>query len=250
MYLDLDRYGDISKQPQDLFTPHKWINIIIKLQAFEAFSTPMRCGTANSSRSSWPVGFHGHGGTPKWWFITENPIWIDDLGVPPFQETTISSKKRSTMGQSKQFDHWSRLWASGEHQIGGRWCMICMDIPSKNIFPKEAHIQSSWWFPEMELPPVIIYSNGIFREKKPASELGVPPWRAGNPQFSSSQRSHHHDMWTFGILWVHKSTFYSLRVHIWRALGLPQECWGQTKTQTSSLAISWGHIITFTRKMS
>ena len=35
-------------------------------------------------------GFHSHGGIPIWMVdFMEHPIKMDDLGVPPFQETSI-----------------------------------------------------------------------------------------------------------------------------------------------------------------
>ena len=35
------------------------------------------------------MGVSINGGTPKWMVYRENPTEMDDLGVPPFQETSI-----------------------------------------------------------------------------------------------------------------------------------------------------------------
>ena len=37
------------------------------------------------------MGVSLNGGTPKWMVYKENPIKMDDLGVPPFKETPIST---------------------------------------------------------------------------------------------------------------------------------------------------------------
>ena len=38
----------------------------------------------------WYMGVSKSSGTPKWMvYIMENPIKMDDLGVPPFSETPI-----------------------------------------------------------------------------------------------------------------------------------------------------------------
>ena len=46
-----------------------------------------------SSRKRWNIDlfgdFHGHGDTPIWMVYEGNPTEMDDLGVPPFLETSF-----------------------------------------------------------------------------------------------------------------------------------------------------------------
>ena len=66
-------------------------------------------GAEPAGWSSASGGFH-KGGTPKWMvykFIRDNPIDMDDLGVPPFVETSKwgpRSAEKSCLGPKKDRD--------------------------------------------------------------------------------------------------------------------------------------------------
>ena len=49
------------------------------------------CGWAFQGWSSY-MGVSKNRGTPKWMVYMENPIKMDDLGVPPFKETISEGK--------------------------------------------------------------------------------------------------------------------------------------------------------------
>ena len=46
-----------------------------------------------------------HEGIPNGWFVTEHPVKMGDLGVPPFQETPLFYIKITVSGVDSIFKH-------------------------------------------------------------------------------------------------------------------------------------------------
>ena len=75
------------------------------------------------------------------WFTMENPIKMDDLGVPPFSETSINPFPDHTLPVMLRF-----------HSLQAGVCMIRFHVDSKKIgafelsvFPYLTTIYYSWW---------------------------------------------------------------------------------------------------------
>ena len=114
---------------------------------------------------------------PKWMFIMENPIKMDDLGVPLFSETSILSLGWSNYGRMRNFLNTPTDWKRARHVLivstlqvlklkSLNLCILFQDVPSTLVRETDDFCYLAWPTCPLDFNCVVVETNGHAPEKK------------------------------------------------------------------------------------